>query len=304
MSLVEKFDSVKITEADIMAPEDLSFCELEQSKIDAVLKHLKETYSFMEQEFAKQDNKWYSLKHDEKDSKTSINDLIGRYASIPNTIFVKKKYNYSFEVEENEDFYNNFKYSFAYVLRDINLQKNKAIAYFIRNILEYFTKKYDFELTSDMEVSSNNLELFADYKVLLNVMKESLGGTLNFHDNGLEKAVDEFERLMEYKSITIKKNVLEIENFSYSYSSNFRIKPFDDKSFMALDRIIGIFDKEELTTETHYDRDTFYDGIDYDIHSNKIQSIRLFKNRKIQIKFSDISMPLQFCNRFQLKLKT
>lgn len=182
---------------------------------------------------------------------------------------------------------------------------------FIHRIISHFEKTYNVTLR-DSDINRKYKDIEVTYNNIVDEIFEQLGG-FNFE----EKAVNELikackETVYNDTKIKVTKNKLSIQDFvywqSYSWDNSYTIG-YSDGKVNSLFKALSHF--EEGSTDTLFYYDQIYEQLnagsrEYDILSkfeigyNIVESIKFFKNGKVEIVFQTHEQAQQFATTYLL----
>lgn len=212
--------------------------------------------------------------------------------------------------EKNKSNNSDTEYRSGYIFKfeDINhiedrIEKIKSC--FISNIICYFEKAYNVTL-KDPELKKK-YDTSVTYNDIVDEVFEQLGG-FNFEEKAINELITKCnDTIYSGDKITIKKNKLSIQDFvwwdSYSWVGH-RIG-YSEKKVNPLFAGLSHFETGSTETLAYYksihkelsEGEKTYDIFSkYELGYNKIQSIKFFKNGKIEIEFQSMQQAQQFKN--------
>lgn len=262
MSLLEKFDSVNITPVSFISEYDKSVCEQLQQKRDDYIKFAQDYIEFVT---------LYGVEHDGAE--------------------------YRYMKPEN-------------MIKEMQEQIEKVSRRFIGDLSWHFQKTYN--VTLDTEDLEHKYDHNTSYQQLVDDIVQQLDG-MNFTEKALQEIKDKlYHRTKAYwdndRKITIKNNKISLTNFLYwesSWSGNgkYRLRSgeeaknlyaaithFERGTTKVLNGFNGLYDKWS-------DRDTWFNTYEFE-WLNKLQSIRYYKNGKVDIKFASSELAAEFAREY------
>jgi len=193
-----------------------------------------------------------------------------------------------------------------HLIDEMHKTKENEKLQFIHNIVDYFRDKYKVTLNSDPIQKKYNYDL--TYNIIVNEIIEQLGG-YNFTDKAEKEIKDEFKDTLRYNKMKVKNNKISMDDYFYLDHWDVKYKRYrvsygsDDKFyklFKALShfmfksndcyfnntyRIITQEENEKVFTTHH-------------LLNNGIETIKLYKNGKIDLQFSSNEFAQQFAKEY------
>jgi len=271
MNLLEKFDNLEIKNEDRISEEDKMFCEEQED----IFKKLIVIYD----EFI--------LKL--KEIEPIIENHRNKYSKKEDYCYVTTAYGGSIAGSDS-----------------LEESKNKMKNQFVESICNYFERKYNVTLKEESIYKKYNTSI--TYNNIIDEIFIQLNG-FNFKEKAVLEMKNKFKKVLEYKDVAVKKNKLIITNFfwvdqwdkkygTYKMSYNSR------EDFYSLLRCISHFEQGTIKNT--------YEGILYKIDRLqnddlfcehvmmciKLESIKLFKNGKIEIKFLSNEYAQEFAREY------
>ncbi len=268
-NLLNKFIEIDISVDQRINDTELEFCKTQENifyETRDVLKNTLQTHTVLYEKYKDLDSNDYSRDYTYIDRYKDINDIGDRIKSIYHA--------------------------------------------FVSRIVYYFSRKYTVSLSSK-EIQGKYNEDTISYKIILDEIFEQLGG-LTFYEKAVEELkVNSRETIYNPSKIEINKNKLTIMDYVWwehtwdntkklSYSDS-RVKPL----FLALSHFM------DGTVEVLYGLQSIYNQLsrgnrDFDIFSkyelthNILQSLKFYKNGKIELVFVDNTTAEMFKTEYLL----
>lgn len=230
-------------------------------------------------------------------------DLLKKYLDEMTTLYEK---------HSKKDVYRDREESFLNEYEDLDKVKSRIKGIyraFIQRITEFFVKRYNVTLSSS-KIEEKYDEKSISYSIVLDEIFEQLGG-LSFKEKAIEEIKVASRNVVYNKSkIQITKNKLSINDWIYWDTSivnenksvrydDIRVKPlwlalshFMNGSVEMGDRLSQIY--QELRRGSG-DYDIFSK---YEIGLNNLESLKMFKNGKIEIVFNEHENAEAFKNEY------
>lgn len=195
-------------------------------------------------------------------------------------------------------------------ISDLEQRINRCYRDFVFRIVSYFERRHKIQLFSDAIREKYNEDTITS-SIIVDEIFNQLGG-LTFNEKAIEEIKAASRAIIYRKSnIGITKNKLTVpdlvywrEGFSDNTMKNLdwndnRVKPlffalshFSDDSLNMAERLTSIYSELQKGSE-HYDI-----WSKYEVTINKIESLKMFKNGKIEIVFTDNSNAEAFKNEY------
>jgi hypothetical protein len=293
-TLVAKFSNVQVKHSALLPPEDLEYCRQEQQYLQETLQQLTQWRGLLEAINETENNPAYTIgkKYDWRDEE-EVSDVY-RYGSSTTT---------------RRDMYNRQKFTIKYSLLWVRKQPINVKEYFIDGIVNYFQSKYQVDIPSFYKSGDEtSVDRYLTYESIIEAIKTSMGGHLNFSMVGIEKAIKAFRKstVDSYHSKPEQKGrIITIPNYTWTNEGNFS-RDFRDKYIKPLNDMVSIFETDNLCGDDYMLGSAIHGQSinferEYDvINGHRLESVRFYKNRKVAIKFKTVQDATDFMNRFQL----
>lgn len=291
MTLLEKFDAVKLSDEDQIPAADKEWCEQEQKNFKKVLTQLTEKQEYFKKKAAVEDH------FDE------CHFLSGMFAGT----YWKDRREWKSSSWKDKNYYDLFRYSSAYQVKECSKLKTKLKEEFVKNVALYFVEKYNLDIPDYHNAYGEKLDERCDYKVILGLIKESLGGFLDFRGGAIEKAIEDIQSELRYSTAILTGNILEFPRFAYGRGNDKYPEVSEYRnggSFAALDKAISIFETEEVKDNyaLMYLSGKSAGNWDTPLNGEKIEAFKFWKSGKFQLKFKEAAYATAFVSRFNLKI--
>jgi hypothetical protein len=222
--------------------------------------------------------------------------------------FIDFSNNYMQYLENNS--INNSMYSSNDLIKEMTEERTNKKCWFINKIVEHFRSTYKVTLTSKPIQDKYSLDI--NYNTIVSEIIEQLEG-YNFRDKAEKEIKDEFKQTIKYEKVEIKNKKILIDSFFYAESwdygrgKQFKVSYSSDDKFCKLFKALSHF-----LFGTNKDFNNYFDNI-YDIITrkenddvfkihditNKItQTLKLYKNGKIDIEFSTPEYARKFAKEY------
>ncbi len=230
-------------------------------------------------------------------------DLLKKY--LDEMTILHDKYN-------KKDSYRDREESFLYKYDDLNKVNDRITSIykaFISRITGFFTGRHNVTLSSS-EIEKKYDENSISYSIILDEIFEQLGG-LSFKEKAVEEIKAASRNVVYNKTnIQITKNKLSISDLIYwdtSVIDESKSVRYDDKRVKPLFLALSHFMNDSV--EMHYRLNEIYQAFyrgskEYDIFSKyeigifNVESLKVFKNGKIEIVFSEHENAEAFKNEY------
>ena len=266
MNILNKFENFELKQEDKISKEDKENCEKIQAIYEKVLSAYKEWYDIYHQ------NLKFNDEHDYYGLKIKDLSICERIRGLHNDLIWQ--------------IYNYFSRKYGIDLKQIDIDKTAF--------------NYDYQKST---INTNPLS----YKVYIDDILKQLGG-LNFENMRIKQLKEKLKdtcknRYSNKWNIEIKGNVIKFDNLlswnKYSWENDYRASISD--GFLVLKSSLSYFEygKELNFVElSHLTRNCYIEWNDIEnnikINSQKIKSIKLFKNGRVDVKFSSSELAREF----------
>ncbi len=265
--LLSKFENIKIENDTRISEFDRAFCE-------------------------KQEKMYY-------EAKNAMQQTLELFKSIYENYSDDIKKNYKGYIDRHKDI----------IHAENRMEKFKSE--FISNIIYHFQNQYNVTLESG-EIRHKFKQKDIAYQDIVNEIFEQLGG-FNFKEKAIKEIKDKCrDTIYNADKITIKKNKMSIQDFVW-WHDDWRGKKglsYGDSKVSPLFKALSHFEAGETEMLGYYIN--LYQELnrgeeEYDIFSkyelgyNKVESIKLYKNGKIDIVFQSTQDAIKFKNEYLIK---
>jgi len=218
--------------------------------------------------------------------------------------FIEFSNSYIQYLEDNK--FKNALYNSQCLINEMETQRQNKMGVFVNSIVNYFGKKYKVTLTSEIICKKYSIEI--DYNTIVSEVIEQLGG-YNFIDKAEKEIKDEFKKVINRNKITIKNNKISIENFfqidsfDVEYKS-YSVSYYSDRDFHKLFKAMShfLYGSNESYFSNLYDTITQKKNDDvfriHEIANNGIKTLKLFKNGRIDLEFSNSEYARKFVKEY------
>lgn len=300
MELVDKFDNITITLEKQIPAADAEFCRQEDAfyrrtidQLNGTIKLAKEMYLQANNDAvsihtsAWKDGELFNCPHLES-PKENLHPWVTNHQTADNV----------------DDAYKSFEFGWGYVIRDCVRLKRKVFARFTKRIVDYFTKKYQMELSKALDEHISELNFEVTWLDILEMIKTDMGGILDFKGGAVEQAVETFREKCKWRKPVAKGSIVEFESYMWFSRGETEFNIWQhEKDLKALDAAISIFELEEVR-ENYAIMYLIGKKLSWDwdapLNGEKLEGIRFFKNKKMQLRFKDGLLAQAFIRRFQL----
>ncbi len=207
------------------------------------------------------------------------------------------------DVDREADWHNQLMFTPLYGILAIDELKSKAKEKFISRIINHFEHKYNLRISGDQ---LRETEKEYTYTEIAEFIRSECNG-LNFSETGIERLKESFRKKIGSKNrIWVRGFRIELYDFVWynSYSSTLKLN-YDDKAVRSLVSAFSYFEHGSIEPINAYRNYLPSDEVDtsreYELPlSEKIHSVRFYKNRKVLIKFSTEATAKEFYELFAL----
>lgn len=283
MNLLDKFDSVEIENTLNIPQNDIDFCVLIDNQYKDCITKL---------------NQW----------KVAISGLMENMEAPD---FIKYDIRYEHRGKEvfkttsqwndkSENSFNYLQFSPLYSIAYIDTMIQKAKLKYIQKLKQYFGSTYN--ITLDF-LDKTSLVEDPDYNsIVKNILDEI--GTTDLTSIGIENFKEDFRRKFSWRNeIKITPFKLQIPSFMYLRSKWSGGHEFSyDGNQTKLGSAFAFFDKEDLKASfvNNFNGDVDFSEPYPIIGNSKVESIKFYKNGKVDIKFYHKDGPQEFYDFYQL----
>ena len=218
--------------------------------------------------------------------------------------FISYTDNYINYLKDNT--FSNEIYNSNCLINSITETRNNKKCNFINDIVHYFRQTYKVTLTSESINKKYGIEV--TYNNIIDEIINQLDG-YSFTDKAEKEVKDEFKETIKHNKIKISSCKISFDSFfyanCYNYGSGNKYEvaySYDEKFkklFKSLAHYLNIdsesFSKLHRTLTSEYNDLVFKT---HDIDTNKIKSLKLYKNGKIDIEFSSAEYARQFAKEY------
>lgn len=290
MSLLDKFESVLVRIEDQLSPADLLYCQQEEEHYKHAMNQLYAEEKMLREYLVIENSSYWGIHDIESKSMEPWVTKSDTYSSTP-------------EQEKRQKFYDSFKYTSAFGIVATYKLREKLREAFVKRIVDYFTKKYLLEIG---EVNADELPGEIGWLVLIEKIKEKLGGLLDFRGGAVDQAFQDFRESISWLTPVVSGTIITVDRYWYwgrGSSHEFSRWGSDTTKLQSLDKAISVFELEEVRPKYAF---AYLEGTkcrfewEAPLNGEKVDSIKFFKNGKMQLKFKDSFLAQQFYARFQL----
>lgn len=300
MQLVDKFDNIVITLEKQIPADDTEFCRQEDAMYRRTIDQLNGTIKLAKEMYLQADNDAVTI------HTSAWED--GELFNCPHLESSKENmypWMTNRQTGDNvDDAYKSFEFGWGYVIRDCVRLKRKVFVRFTKRIVDYFTKKYQMELSKSLDERISELNFEVTWLDILEMIKTDMDGILDFKGGAVEQAVEAFREKCKWRKPVAKGNIVEFESYMWFSRGETEFNIWQhEKDLKVLDAAISVFELEEVRQDyavmylmgkkLTWDWDTPLNG-------EKLEGIRFYKNKKMQLRFKDGILAQGFIRRFQL----
>lgn len=192
------------------------------------------------------------------------------------------------------------------LISEMNKQRENNKDWFITKLVNYFKDKYKVTLTKETIIKKYSIEI--DYNIIVTEIIDQLGG-YNFIDKAEKELKDEFKQAISHNKIKISNQKISIDNFFYIDSWDVKYKEYSvsysyDEKFHKLFKAFShfLFKSNQSNFSKLYDIITREKNekvfTTHEISNNGITALKLYKNGKIDIEFTNSEFVRQFAKEY------
>lgn len=191
-------------------------------------------------------------------------------------------------------------------------QAHHSMWWILDKFFDYFNKEYK------LDVYLNKEGVYDRFDTEEDIVKFyfECGGITKLVDSSIQKMKDEFKSLVG-KNLYVKINkdkisiqyFFTIDSWKYQWDKVYKFETNSKKEFELLSRVLSYFETLQFNNIKEYISSKF-DYVGYNVHvetdevmfedCKRVKSIKLFKNRKIELKFHNKHLALEFFQMFEL----
>ncbi len=192
------------------------------------------------------------------------------------------------------------------LIKEMNEKRENNKNWFITKLVNYFKDKYKVTLTSDTIIKKYSIEI--DYNMIVTEIIDQLGG-YSFTDKAEKELKDEFKQAISHNKIKINNQKISIDNFFYIDSWDVKYKEYSvsysyDEKFHKLFKAFShfLFKSNQSNFSKLYEIITREKNekvfTTHEISNTGITGLKLYKNGKIDIEFSNSEYARQFAKEY------
>lgn len=291
--LLAKFDNVVIEYTPRIAQADLAFCERMQREYENCVNKLGNWTEGLS-----------NLKNELGNPEFIYVDTYGR----TNEKRVSENWQTKKECIDKNPF-SIFEFSADYGLVQIEKFISLAEERLIDEVTDYFNKEYNLKISIGKNFFRNEDGSYrkkVSYKEVVNYILDECGG-IDIADIGVENLKADFRNKIYWRNyIKVAPQKLTIEGFVWydkGYNGTYRLDyRFMEEKGKILKQALSFFETEELIdicTLPIYDREVDFSTAYEFPNFSKVESLKFFKNGKIELKFYDKGVAQEFYDFFE-----
>lgn len=291
--LLAKFDSLQIEDKLAISADDLAYCErIQKQYADCMtgLKTWRESITILMEELGSTD--LYEL--EKRNWKTRVS----------------QDYSKAQQYKQGNPF-GDIQFSPLFAIAGLNKLEREAETDFIQAIVDYFVKSYNLVLGTMpsgffRDDEDDELKMEIHYKPIVEMILKSCGG-ISLTEQGEENVKENFRKYIYWKDyIKLTPKKITLESFM-SYDSSWKglTWGYDNGSLKTLRKALTLFDAGVVGDQV-FDLKLSSDspiefGSPIMLESlNKVESVKFFKSRKLEIKFTTANGQQEFFDFFEL----
>jgi hypothetical protein len=300
-SLLDKFKTVQVTDESLLPAIVVTPCKFHQRYFDVTLKQLE----------VERDKLKILFDAEQAAAAAETDDAPVKRELEKSNWYDDKRFKMKKPYKSNNDKshtypYRAFRFSYGYAYTDCLNLIDKLRIYFCNRITGTIRELYNIKL-DDIKKDEAVSGKFDTYQDVIRWVKAKVG-SLDFGGKAIDEWKEKFRNKIYWKNyVKVKGKLMDIDNFmryeSYSSPTKFEWGG-EDNCLVTLSAAISIFETGEYKARYEYQSmsNTPVDfGNEYPtINSKKVESIRCYKNHKIQIKFATPQLAQDFFNLFDL----
>lgn len=203
-----------------------------------------------------------------------------------------------FDCKELEEIYdiNSHAVSYGFDKYDIDKQLSNINRRYISGVKGYFERKYNITISSEKIVDKANTKKINNDFIIDEIFNQ-LGG-FSFEDKATQQIINNFKDFAQYKNVEVKNKKMTMTKVVYTSRWS------DGVDYSSHGNLNIIFTTLNHFTNGGYNKDKIYDMSDlrvfgvYELDFEGVESIKLYKNGKIDINFIDGATALKFANTY------
>ena len=203
-----------------------------------------------------------------------------------------------FDCKELKEIYNINLHAVSYGFNkfDIDKQLSNINSHYIWSVVEYFQRKYNVSIDGKkIEVKANTDKIDNDF--IIDEIFQQLGG-FSFEDKATQEIIEKMKEKTKYSNTVVKNKKITFEKYIW-FDKWFNEVSYDsigdlNKLFSAFNHFSnGGLNKKEIIEKSNIRQLGTYE-LDFE----GVESIKLYKNGKIDINFIDGATALKFANTY------
>ena len=203
-----------------------------------------------------------------------------------------------FDCKELKEIYNINLHAVSYGFNkyDIDRQLSNINSHYIWSVVEYFQRKYNVSIDGKkIEVKANTDKIDNDF--IIDEIFQQLGG-FSFEDKATQEIIEKMKEITKYSNTVVKNKKITFEKYIW-FDKWFNEVSYDsigdlNKLFSAFNHFSnGGLNKKEIIEKSNIRQLGTYE-LDFE----GVESIKLYKNGKIDINFIDGATALKFANTY------
>lgn len=292
--IVSKFDALEVDEILAVEPEDVAYCER------------------VEKEF-------FSKKYELENWIIKVTELVPESEQTDLHIW-EKSYQYPYKRvskvwdRNKSGIFDDIKFTNLFTLEWLEKKIYDIEHIYITTIYQYFQGKYNLSLKADIwffrggrDADKNDeIVIPISYKELVKDIVEQCGG-VGLLELGINRFKESFRSNIKYSdNVKINKNKLTIDDFFYFGGYDGDRWGYSNSKLGSLKDAFGFFEFRTLGSGSYYNDLNLHGekvqfNFEYEIDGlEKVKSIKVFKNGRVDVKFLDATALNEFFALFEL----
>ena len=203
-----------------------------------------------------------------------------------------------FDCKELEEIYdiNSHAVSYGFDKYDIDKQLSNINRRYISGVKGYFERKYNITISSEKIVNKANTKKINNDFIIDEIFNQ-LGG-FNFEDKATQQIINNFKDFAQYKNVEVKNKKMTMTKVVYTSRWSGGV------DYSSHGNLNIIFTTLNHFTNGGYNKAKVYEmsnlrafGV-HELNFEGVESIKLYKNGKIDINFIDGATALKFANTY------
>lgn len=285
-TLLEKFTKVKLKTSTLLPADDKEAMDILHAQYETAMEQLDEWRSFYEMQEKKDPLPGWSVKEH-----NYSNGQFTQYTVIKPD-------------RSKTDPFRHMLYYPGYSLIAVRKLKNEVAVQYVSKVYSYFSDKYSLDIKTNINVVDIKQLTYLD---VVNEIRAQLG-SLNFNSIARDQIIDRFRKLIGWRSTPelAGKNLILVEFIYFgSYSSG--TIDYNNKYLRGIEDTVMLYERDHampgamFNSLNHYGKSVDYENDYTFINCEKLDAIRIYKNRKVILKFKTALMAKEFYEMLDLE---